>query len=119
MAENKNKEFASQQKQPADDSAVEAKLKAQEKGYLKPVAQASEIDSLTPEAGPDVGEKQVQKRIDAENEAGLRGVEVDPTPNKNYTVEGVVKGAPTPETDQSVRPDIVKARKLDGPEPLR
>lgn len=32
-------------------------------------------------------------------EAGLLGVEVDPTPNEHYTVAGVVAGKPTPETD--------------------
>ncbi len=33
-------------------------------------------------------------------EFGVWGVETDPTPNRNYTVEGVVAGAPTPETDE-------------------
>lgn len=41
----------------------------------------------------------VQAKIDKENAQGFRGVEVDPTPNENYTVAGVTKGAPTPETD--------------------
>lgn len=30
---------------------------------------------------------------------GLRGDEVDPTPNEHYTVAGVTAGKPTPETD--------------------
>jgi hypothetical protein len=37
--------------------------------------------------------------IAQESERGFRGVEVDPTPNENYTVAGVTSGAPTPETD--------------------
>ena len=32
-------------------------------------------------------------------EAGYFGKVTDPTPNENYTVEGVASGAPTPETD--------------------
>ncbi len=43
---------------------------------------------------------EVQKVVDRETEQGFRGVEVDPTPNENYTVDGVVAGAPTPETDK-------------------
>ncbi|MFI6228887.1 hypothetical protein ACIBCR_16410 [Micromonospora echinospora] len=42
---------------------------------------------------------QVQKVVDRETEQGFRGIEVDPTPNENYTVAGVTSGAPTPETD--------------------
>lgn len=42
---------------------------------------------------------EVKERIDRETERGFRGVEVDPTPNENYTVAGVIQGAPTPETD--------------------
>lgn len=42
---------------------------------------------------------QVQETVDQETEQGFRGIEVDPTPNENYTVAGVTSGAPTPETD--------------------
>lgn len=41
----------------------------------------------------------IQAKVDQENEQGFRGIEVDPTPNENYTVAGVVSGKPTPETD--------------------
>jgi hypothetical protein len=41
---------------------------------------------------------QIQAMVDKENAQGFRGVEVDPTPNENYTVAGVTSGAPTPET---------------------
>ncbi len=44
-------------------------------------------------------EKQVQEAVDVETEQGFRGIEVDPTPNENYTVKGVTSGKPTPETD--------------------
>jgi len=42
---------------------------------------------------------EVQAKIDIETNQGFRGIEVDSTPNENYTVAGVTKGAPTPETD--------------------
>lgn len=49
--------------------------------------------------GDDAGEAEVQQRVDQEQAQGFVGVEVDPTPNENYTVAGVSQGAPTPETD--------------------
>lgn len=47
----------------------------------------------------DAAQKEVQKAVDKAEERGLLGVEIDPTPNENYTVAGVLSGAPTPETD--------------------
>src|SRR6187549_2196952 len=47
----------------------------------------------------ETGNAEVQEKIDKETAQGFRGTEVDPTPNKNYTVDGVISGAPTPETD--------------------
>lgn len=51
----------------------------------------------------DSGESEVTATIDAENEKGLRGVEVDQTPNSAYTVAGVIAGEPTPETDADAK----------------
>lgn len=48
----------------------------------------------------DGGADEVQKIADAEVEQGFRGVEVDKTPNEHYTVEGVLAGKPTPETER-------------------
>lgn len=48
----------------------------------------------------EAGAPEVQKKKDAEDAQGFSGVEVDPTPNENYTVEGVTSGKPTPETDK-------------------
>lgn len=46
------------------------------------------------------GNKAVQAAFDKETEQGYRGeAATDPTPNENYTVAGVISGAPTPETD--------------------
>lgn len=47
-----------------------------------------------------------QEVISREHEQGFRGVEVDPTPNENYTVQGVTSGAPTPETDVDSAKDV-------------
>jgi hypothetical protein len=44
-------------------------------------------------------QKEVQKVVDAVEEKGYLGVEVDPTPDSHYTVAGVLEGKPTPETD--------------------
>lgn len=52
-------------------------------------------------------EAQVQQAVDQETEQGFRGVEVDGTPNENYTVAGVVAGKPVPEAEA----DPVEARK--------
>ena len=49
--------------------------------------------------GTQPTEIHAQEIIDRESAQGFRGVEVDSTPNENYTVAGVTSGAPTPETD--------------------
>ena len=41
---------------------------------------------------------ELQAQFDKEQSQGFRGTEVDPTPNENYTVAGVVANSPTPET---------------------
>jgi hypothetical protein len=51
-----------------------------------------------------------QEVIDRETEQGFRGVEVDPTPNENYTLKGVTSGAPTPETDDDAAEAARKAQ---------
>lgn len=48
--------------------------------------------------GDDAGQAEVQRRVDKENAQGFVGVEVDPTPNEHYAVQGVTSGKPTPET---------------------
>lgn len=54
--------------------------------------------------------EQVQETVDAEQERGFRGVDVDPTPNEAYTVQGVTSGAPTPETDDDAAEEARKAQ---------
>jgi hypothetical protein len=46
-----------------------------------------------------LGADEVQAKMDEEQEKGYRGTKGDPTPNENYTVAGVTKNLPTPETD--------------------
>ena len=43
-------------------------------------------------------------------EQGFRGLEVDPTPNENYTAAGVTSGKPTPETDDNAAEEARQAR---------
>jgi hypothetical protein len=77
-------------------------------------ADAPAVDPLSQvhgEARADApGNAEVQSRMDEAVEKGLLGVEVDPTPNEHYTVEGVTSGKPTPETDpehaEQVRQDL-------------
>lgn len=47
-----------------------------------------------------------QKRAAQELDQGFRGIEVDPTPNENYSVQGVLAGKPTPETDPDHAEDV-------------
>jgi hypothetical protein len=62
------------------------------------------------EAADSATAEQVQAKVDEETEQGFRGVEVDPTPNENYTVAGVTSGAPTPETDKGAAEDARRAQ---------
>lgn len=48
----------------------------------------------------DAGEAQVQAEADKVAEKGYVGESTDPTPAHAYTVAGVTKGEPTPETDK-------------------
>lgn len=58
----------------------------------------------------DQAADEVQKVVDEEQARGYRGVTVDPTPRENYTVSGVVQGAPTPETDEAAAEEARKLR---------
>jgi len=62
----------------------------------------------------DSGEAEVQANVDAENEVGYRGTAVDPTPRENYTLQGVVDGKPTPETDAGAAEAVRKAAEDNG-----
>jgi hypothetical protein len=49
-------------------------------------------------AADDAGQAEVQEKFDAIEEQGYVGTVPDETPNEHYTVAGVLKGLPTPET---------------------
>lgn len=47
----------------------------------------------------DHGVAELEKAARSDEDRGLRGVEVDQTPNAHYSVGGVTAGDPTPETE--------------------
>jgi len=103
----------------ADNPTLDEKRKRAQEQRTQVVADASQVNTLTPEPGQDVGESQVQEVIDAENEAGFRGIKMDPTPNENYSATNSAAGndLPTPETDQDLRREAAANRQVDGPVP--
>lgn len=50
-----------------------------------------------PEQVAEENNEEVQEQVDEVVEKGFRGIEIDTTPNENYTVAGVTSGAPVPE----------------------
>jgi hypothetical protein len=62
-----------------------------------------------PEQVADQAVEEVQATVDAENEQGFIGQQVDPTDRANYTVGGVTSEAPTPETDEGAAEEARKS----------
>jgi hypothetical protein len=54
-------------------------------------------DTRSEGANVEQAEAQVQEAVDQETEQGFRGVEVDRTDNRAYTVAGQAEGAEVPE----------------------
>lgn len=67
-------------------------------------------DQKATSASTDAGQDEIQQAFDEATEKGYFGTVTDPTPNANYTVAGVVKGAPTPETDETLAAEARTAR---------
>ena len=86
MAQDKNDEKQA-------DKQVARDAKQAEKQEAKAAKQAEKVRG-------DSGEQQVDEAFEEANERGYFGTTTDPTPDENYTVEGVANGAPTPETDE-------------------
>lgn len=65
--------------------------------------EAVKLDTVTDSAAPNTEKVEpstdVAGEFNADPANGYFGVQVDPTPNENYTVAGVISGKPTPETD--------------------
>lgn len=71
-----------------------------------PEGQRAKSDAVAADKSTD----EVQAKVDKETEQGFRGIEADPTPNENYTVQGVTSGLPTPETDDDAAEEARKAQ---------
>jgi hypothetical protein len=56
--------------------------------------------SPSTDASGDSGADQVQQKFDKAAEQGFFGVEIDQTPNENYTLQGGPAGEGTPEGDR-------------------
>jgi hypothetical protein len=86
-----------QNRAPGAQPEKDAAPAAQSEQNQTPGAQSQEdADQATEGAA-----QQVQESVDQETDQGFRGVEVDMTPNENYTVEGVTSGADVPETAEN------------------
>lgn len=57
----------------------------------------------------DLGQEEVEKNLQEEQDKGYRGNKIDPTPNSHYTVAGVTSGKPTPETDEKAFEEAQRA----------
>lgn len=75
-------------------------------------------------AKKDSGAGEPVHDLETANETGFLGSKVDPTPDENYTVDGVTSGAPTPETDADAAREAAPvsqsenlARVLETPQP--
>lgn len=71
-----------------------------------PEGQKAKADAVA----ADTSTAEVQRQADEEQARGFRGIETDPTPNENYSVAGVTKGAPTPETDDKAFDEAQRAQ---------
>lgn len=70
--------------------------------------------------GGELGGKEVQAKMDVEQEQGFRGAVTDPTPNENYTIAGVTAGAPTPENNPEAAAEVGSGKfRGVNPEPAK
>ncbi len=63
------------------------------------MAESKRTEQRRENAADEVGADQVQAAFDEANERGYFGESPDKTPRENYSLQGVGKGLPTPETD--------------------
>ncbi len=56
--------------------------------------------------------EEAARRMRADQERGYIGTRIDETPEAAYSVQGVIAGQPTPETDHATALEAVKAGKL-------
>lgn len=77
----------------------------------KESAAADAPKNTTTAKNADLGQKELQETFDKANEQGFFGVEVDPTPNENYSLE-TPPDAPTPETDAKLAAEVREHTKM-------
>jgi hypothetical protein len=70
---------------------------AEKKSQAARSESAQSEDTRSEGANVEQAEAQVQEAVDQETEQGFRGVEVDRTDNRAYTVAGQAEGAEVPE----------------------
>lgn len=78
----------------AEPAPVEAPVAPEPEPALNTVTESVPPDTEKVEPSTDVAGE-----FNADPAHGYFGVQIDPTPNENYSVAGVISGAPTPETD--------------------
>ena len=69
-----------------------------------------DIDTTAGDQPKDAASKRVQDATDKANAKGYLGISTDPTPNENYTIQGVTSGKPTPETDPAQAAKVGSSR---------
>ncbi|GHH58128.1 hypothetical protein [Streptomyces candidus] len=77
----------------------------------EPKSSTTKQSRATQETPDDGVAREIQRVTDEAEEKGFFGTEVDPTPNENYTLQGVTSGAPTPESDPQYAREV--RHKLD------
>jgi hypothetical protein len=95
---------AQQSEQPEEQQSEEQPQSAEAQSEQDTGQQQSDGDA---EQQVEEATRQVDEAVAPETDQGFRGVEVDGTPNQNYTVEGVTSGAWVPEMAE----DPVAARR--------
>jgi hypothetical protein len=92
------KSSSSQESQPEEQQSAEAQSDQAAGQQQSDGDQEQQVEEAT---------RQVDEAVAPETDQGFRGVEIDQTPNENYTVEGVTSGAWVPEMAE----DPVAARR--------
>jgi hypothetical protein len=77
--------------------AAEPQVVLEQAGPVVPVLKNDGVGEVDEKVNP--AQDELQERVDEAEAKGYLGVEADKTPDEHYTVQGVIAGKPTPETD--------------------
>ena len=80
-----------------DKAADEPQVALEKAGPVVPVVQGGGEGEVDEKVNP--AQDELQRRVDEAEAKGFSGVVAAPTPDRHYTVEGVLAGKPTPETN--------------------